>query len=143
MGGFTSPKKFFLAILLLSAVIIVGVFFLYGYFIEDEGRSSLGVLSEEEALIIRSEMKDCYDQGGREGCYKQVANSLLEKFQPREILISFEENEIFRIITRIVKFFQGGVDFHKLEMDSIPKVLKLNSEAKKIAEEEKRANKNV
>jgi len=48
---------------------------------------------EDINSYVRNELKKCYDIGGRDGCYKQVADVLYAQFGLAETLKVFKENE--------------------------------------------------
>ena len=51
------------------------------------------ITSEDEAKFIRDKLKVCYDAGGRDGCYKDVAALFFGRFGLKKTLTLFKENE--------------------------------------------------
>ena len=51
------------------------------------------VLRENPDSFIRSRMNECFANGGRNNCYRDIARELLERLSPKEILASFEAQE--------------------------------------------------
>ena len=51
------------------------------------------VLRENPDSFIRSRMNECFANGGRNNCYRDIARELLARLSPKEILASFEAQE--------------------------------------------------
>lgn len=49
--------------------------------------------SEDENRYVQREIKKCYDQGGRDGCYKEVADLFYGQFGLKKTLAVLKENE--------------------------------------------------
>lgn len=50
---------------------------------------------ENSDSFVRSRMKTCLENGGRNHCYQDAANALLGQLSPKEILTSFEAQELY------------------------------------------------
>lgn len=65
--------------------------------IKEYGRQLFNILQpgQDENEYVRSQMRICYEAGGKDDCYKQVAQLFSEQFGLKKTLELFQKNEVY------------------------------------------------